>query len=1589
MNTRKRVFTRARVWPVIVGTVAGVMAAMVGVPPSTPASAAVSPYSVQSDVSIPNTNPALTAVDPFSEGLTPANPLKPPRPFWYSVSKEGLTIMGLRDETTGPLIVTGQPVVVHKNQVVGFVPWPDDISLTQIDGETPTDPVAEPDKFAHVPEGGWKPIGMTVSYPTDEALASNSETPPTYVYVVMKGSGYEWASSNDNTPNNGIDPGLRDTIRPATPGSDTESDLLVQVDVSDPTYPADLFPTGPAIGAGLLGHNAGQPTFDPAMDSVYTGNMPSTSLPSTPDVPNDLTSFVSVTMLAPAELPVPGEVPAPVTVTVLCGPEHPDIPLLAGVPEAWACIAEGGEGPFDWTFTGLPGWLQAHTDPLTGKGDGVLYGTPPAGTYTFSAHVDDNATTPPGTGDATITLTVTADPTTEYEYGELEWEVGTPAAVAIEGTPKAGHSAADACQLAPTDSPGSIVPEWVDVKEVSDFGRHIDNTSLGGPVENTIGCFVMGTPPISGERYEFQMPNMQFTWPSNNLPIVFSGQVGGPYTFDALPMGVGLSGLAWHEIDKIHDASTEADLLNREFFGVEPSTGDMYRIVPAYAGLEAEGTVVPPPALEGELDEVEPFTNVLTTLTDARPDIAQALVEHPNLSVQFGNVAAEAKADPNVFVAATKIADPTGVDPTVIPIGDVAGSTNDMTIGAGALVNVSATRDMSNPDEMSALTDPTAKVIDLAGVQARNLGLDSDLAPAVRDGEFKEPGQVDNGVLMVTGDGLRNVAVVDTAAAKMAQVLAVSGTGALGGLSFYPQGSQDAFIAGLSSQKVTIASPGEATEAVPKIVSSDAAGFTAGSPGGFIVAATGSPLPSLSSTGDLPAGVTFVDRGDGTAMLAGTPDVGAQGEYPLTISAANGISPDAVQHFVLSVYPATDVQGNWVGSYGADGYVLGGWNGTSDLVRLRNATISLDQGQRYMWSGDTTDIRALQSPDQSTRKAATWFDGSQLGLTMKFSSAYSGNLHVYAVDWDATDRRETVTVTDGAGGQTSALDASFNNGAWLTFPITVATGGTVTITATRDAGANAVISGLFLGESSPRGNWVGTYGADGYVLGAWTGGGDLAVLPNDIATATLTDGQRFVWNGDTTDVRALQSPDQATRKAATWYGDTHVGVSLTFPSGYVGNLHLYAVDWDSTSRQQSVDVTDDTGKQTQVLDAPFDGGVWLSYPIKAAAGNSVTIDVTKIAGANAVLSGLFLGEEGTPPMPPAQPVITSGNAATFVTGTDGFFQVESTGSPTPTLTSSGALPAGVSFTDNGTGTASLAGTPDAGTAGDYTLKITAANSLGSVDQTFTLHVNAPAAITSANNAAFVVGVAGSFNVTATGRPTPTLSQTGTLPSGVTFTNNGDGTATLAGTPGAGTAGTYPLSIKATNNVGPSATQAFTLQVNEKPAITSASSVTFGVETAGTFQVTATGTPKPTLSVTGTLPTGVTFDSTTGRLAGTPAAGTVGSYPLTITATNVAGTVTQAFTLTVDNVVKITNTSPLPAGRQGTPYSLQFQATGGIGSYTWALANNTRLPVGLRLSTSGLLSGTPTSRGTTTFTVRATDSEGHFATKQFTITINRR
>src|SRR5437763_2265902 len=160
-----------------------------------------------------------------------------------------------------------------------------------------------------------------------------------------------------------------------------------------------------------------------------------------------------------------------------------------------------------------------------------------------------------------------------------------------------------------------------------------------------------------------------------------------------------------------------------------------------------------------------------------------------------------------------------------------------------------------------------------------------------------------------------------------------------------------------------------------------------------------------------------------------------------------------------------------------------------------------------------------------------------------------------------------------------------------------------------------------------------------------------------------------------------------------------------------------------------------------------------------------------------------VGSGGAPPPPPA-PAFTSPDHVTFTAGTFGTFTVTTTPAhPTAAITFTGSFPSGVSFHDNGDGTATISGTPSFGGVSAVLLKAT--NVVGSATQNFTLTVSQPPAFTTPNATTFTAGSNGTFTVAASGFPPPALSLSGALPAGVTFGDTGNGPAQSPGTPAAG------------------------------------------------------------------------------------------------------------------------------------------------------------------------------------------------------------
>jgi large repetitive protein len=347
---------------------------------------------------------------------------------------------------------------------------------------------------------------------------------------------------------------------------------------------------------------------------------------------------------------------------------------------------------------------------------------------------------------------------------------------------------------------------------------------------------------------------------------------------------------------------------------------------------------------------------------------------------------------------------------------------------------------------------------------------------------------------------------------------------------------------------------------------------------------------------------------------------------------------------------------------------------------------------------------------------------------------------------------------------------------------------------------------------------------------------------------------------------------------------------------------------------------------------------------------------------------------------PSAPVFTSASSATALSGNAFSFTVSTFGFPAPTLyLEGGSLPQGLTFTNNGNGTATISGTPNPFGNTTYNLVFTAKNSVSQINQNFTLRVDQPPTFTTPNSLTGVVGTAITpFLVKTTGGfPVPTMADFGSVPPGILFTDNGNGTATISGTPTV--SGVFTFDVAATS--GPFVVgQAITMTVDEKPLFAIGNAAfeftdgTFGTTGAAIDASNGGGTfPVPALTLTGgVLPAGMSLHDNgngTATISGTPQFGDSGEYILKVTATSPVGSATLPVYLFIAEQPAITsaNNASFTVGKSGQTFTVQTIGSTGFGppSFNNALdaANGISGPLPLGLSFKDNANGTATISGT--------------------------
>jgi hypothetical protein len=419
-----------------------------------------------------------------------------------------------------------------------------------------------------------------------------------------------------------------------------------------------------------------------------------------------------------------------------------------------------------------------------------------------------------------------------------------------------------------------------------------------------------------------------------------------------------------------------------------------------------------------------------------------------------------------------------------------------------------------------------------------------------------------------------------------------------------------------------------------------------------------------------------------------------------------------------------------------------------------------------------------------------------------------------------------------------------------------------------------------------------------------------------------------------------------------------------------------------TAYSQTVTATGGTGGFTYSVSAgALPAGLTLNTSSGALSGTPTTVGTSNFtirATDSASASGTRAYSVSTSAAITVNPVsLPVGTVGTAYSRT---FTATGGASPYTYSVSAGVLPAGLSLNAS---TGVLAGTPTATVASLFTIQVTGSNgAIGT--RAYSITINPAIVVNPATLPGGTLGTAYSQTVTATGGTGAYtyIRSAGSLPAGLALNAT---TGAITGTPTA--SGTRTFTIRATDGNGAIGTRTYSVTIGAAIVVNPATLPGGTVASTYNRTVSATGgTGAKTFSISaGALPAGLSLNATTGVILGTPTS--AGTSSFTVRATDTIGAMgSRAYTVAINPAITLSPTS-LPNGTSGTPYSRTITASGGTGTFTYSVSAGS-LGGGLTLNAStGVISGTPTTAGTRSFTIRATDGNGTFASLAYTITIN--
>jgi len=333
---------------------------------------------------------------------------------------------------------------------------------------------------------------------------------------------------------------------------------------------------------------------------------------------------------------------------------------------------------------------------------------------------------------------------------------------------------------------------------------------------------------------------------------------------------------------------------------------------------------------------------------------------------------------------------------------------------------------------------------------------------------------------------------------------------------------------------------------------------------------------------------------------------------------------------------------------------------------------------------------------------------------------------------------------------------------------------------------------------------------------------------------------------------------------------------------------------------------------------------------------------------------------------------------------------------------SGSLPSGLALASS---TGTISGTPSV--SGTFSFTATATDSsnptqTASVAKQVVITAT-PLAITPSTLPAVTVGAAFSNTLKATGGTVPYVWSitSGKLPRGLTLASS---VGTISGVPTASGVSTFTATV--TDGGSPAQATSATEVLVVAPTLLAITSSAFPAATVGTaysqpLQASGGSAPYTWAIVAGHLPAGLNLSSSIEGITGVPTASGTSTFATAVTDSSSPAQVTSATTtivvapsappptlappVTIPLPPLAITTSTLPSTSAGTIYSQTLQASGGTAPYRWSITSG-QLPAGLSISSTGTISGAPTSSGSNSFTVSVSDSSSPVQTQSAILTL---